>query len=49
MEISNAQISDLAISLITTVLKFYENPENEEKFQRWLLDIEKQKDIQNVT
>lgn len=48
MEISNAQINDLATSLVTTILKFYENPENEERFQKWLLDTENQKNIQKA-
>lgn len=45
MNLSNIQINDLAYPLIGIVKNFYENPKNEEEFQKWLLCIEKQKEL----
>ncbi len=44
MNLSNTQVNDLASPLVGIITKFYEDPKNEEDFQRWLLCVEKQKE-----
>lgn len=43
MDLSDTQIHDLSKPLISIIIKFYENQKNEEDFQRWLQNVEKQK------
>lgn len=40
MNLSDAQVSDLASSLVGIVEKFYEDPQHEEDFQTWLTERE---------
>ena len=40
MNLSDAQVSDLASSLVGIVEKFYEDPQHEEDFQKWLKERE---------
>lgn len=40
MELTKEQVNDLARPLVNIITKFYENPENEEEFQKWLLEKE---------
>lgn len=43
VELTPNQINDLARPLVGIIEKFYEDPKNEEDFQKWLLSVEKQK------
>jgi len=43
MDLSIAQVSDLARPLVGIITKFYEDPKNEEEFQRWLRNVEERK------
>lgn len=43
MSLSDGQVNDLATALVGIVTKFYEDPKNEEEFQKWLLCVEKQR------
>lgn len=36
MNLSDAQVNDLASPLVGIITKFYEDPKNEENFQKWL-------------
>ena len=36
MSLSERQVQDLASPLVGIIAKFYEDPKNEEDFQRWL-------------
>lgn len=36
MNLSDAQVNDLASPLVGIIMKFYEDPKNEEEFQQWL-------------
>lgn len=36
MELTDDQVSQLARPLVDTILSFYEEPENEKRFQEWL-------------
>lgn len=49
MNLSNAQVNDLASPLVGIITKFYEDPKNEEDFQRWLLCVEKQKELTDTS
>ena len=40
MNLTDAQVSDLASSLVGIVEKFYEDPKHEEEFQKWLKERE---------
>ena len=40
MNLTDAQVSDLASSLVGIVEKFYEDPKQEEEFQKWLKERE---------
>jgi len=42
MNLSDAQVNDLARPLVSIIQNFYANPENEKGFQRWLLNVEEQ-------
>ena len=41
MYLSDLQIKDLARPLANIITKFYEDPKNEEDFQKWLREKEK--------
>ena len=41
MYLSDLQIKDLARPLVNIITKFYEDPKNEEDFQKWLREKEK--------
>ena len=43
MNLSDAQVNDLASPLVGIITKFYEDPKNEEDFQKWLRNVEKAK------
>jgi hypothetical protein len=47
-ELTSQQINDLAKPLKGILEKFYEDPKNEEEFQKWLLNVERQKESANV-
>lgn len=36
MNLSDVQVNDLASPLVGIITKFYEDPKNEEDFQKWL-------------
>ena len=36
MNLTDGQINDIAYPLVGIVTKFYEDPKNEEEFQKWL-------------
>lgn len=46
MNVSDAQVTDLARPLVGIITKFYEDPKNEEEFQKWLLNVEKQRNAE---
>lgn len=39
-ELTSEQINDLARPLMGIVEKFYQDPKNEEEFNKWLLSVE---------
>ena len=41
--LTDEQITDLARPLVGILEAFYQDPKNEEEFQRWLLSVEKEK------
>ena len=41
--LSDSQVSDLARPLMGLLEKFYADPKNEEDFQKWLRNVEEQK------
>ena len=41
--LTDTQITDLARPLMGILQKFYEDPKNEEDFQKWLRNVEKAK------
>lgn len=43
VNLSDSQITDLARPLVGILQKFYEDPKNEEDFQKWLRNVEKAK------
>lgn len=43
--LSEEQITDLARPLVGILETFYQDPKNEEEFERWLLSVEKEKEI----
>lgn len=44
MNLSDAQVNDLASPLVGIITKFYEDPKNEEDFQKWLQQRKKSTD-----
>lgn len=48
MKLSSEQVTDLAQSLVGIITKFYEDPKNEEEYQKWLLCVEKQEKLTNT-
>lgn len=49
VNLSDSQITDLARPLVGILQKFYEDPKNEEDFQKWLCNVEKAKENQDAT
>lgn len=45
VKLSESQITELARPLIAIVQKFYEDPKNEEDFQKWLRNVEKERNL----
>ena len=43
MSLSEVQVNDLARPLVGIITKFYADPKNEEDFQKWLRNVEEQK------
>ena len=43
VSISDSQVNDLTRLLVDIITKFYEDPKNEEDFQKWLRNVEEQK------
>ena len=41
MSLSDLQVNNLARPLVNIIIKFYEDPKNEEDFQKWLREKEK--------
>lgn len=41
--LTDEQVTDLARPLVGILEAFYQDPKNEEDFQRWLLNVEKEK------
>jgi hypothetical protein len=41
MEINEKDINELASSLVKTITKFYENPQNEKEYEKWLKERKK--------
>ena len=41
LEINEKDITELASSLVETITKFYENPQNEKEYKKWLKEREK--------
>ena len=48
VNLSDSQITDLARPLVGILQKFYEDPKNEEDFQKWLRNVEKAKENQDA-
>ena len=49
MNLTNEQITDLARPLVGIITKFYEDPKNEEDFQKWLRNVETQRNVSTDT
>ena len=49
VNLSDSQITDLARPLVGILQKFYEDPKNEEDFQKGLRNVEKAKENQDTT
>lgn len=49
MKLSDEQTNDLARSLSEIVSAFYENPENEEGYQKWLRNVEEREHRSTAT
>ncbi len=49
VNLSDSQITDLARPLVGILEKFYEDPKNEEDFQKWLRNVENAKENQDAT
>lgn len=43
IELTKKQINDLALPLMGIVEEFYQDPKNEEDFQKWLMQRQKEK------
>lgn len=46
MNLSDSQVNDLARPLMGILEQFYKDPKNEEDFQKWLRNVEAQKQIE---
>ena len=40
LKLTDSQVSDLARSLMGILEQFYQDPKNEEDYQKWLLSVE---------
>jgi len=40
LKLTDSQVSDLARPLMGILERFYQDPKNEEDYQRWLLSVE---------
>lgn len=45
--IPRADVQNLAFTFLTAVKKFYDNPENERRFQEWMQQHQKTKEAKN--
>lgn len=45
IKLSESQITDLARPLIGILERFYKDPKNEEDFQKWLRNVEKERNL----
>lgn len=45
MDLSIVQVSDLARPLVGIITRFYEDPKNEEEFQKWLRRVKERKNV----
>lgn len=43
MRLTQSQIHDLARPLVGILTNYYSDPKNEEEYQRWLRNVEKEK------
>lgn len=43
MRLTQSQIHDLARPLVGILTSYYSDPKNEEEYQRWLRNVEKEK------
>lgn len=48
VSLSDSQINDLARPLMGILEAFYQDPKNEEDFQKWLLSVEEQKAKESI-
>ena len=48
VSLSDSQINDLARPLMEILEAFYQDPKNEEDFQKWLLSVEEQKAKESI-
>lgn len=48
VSLSDSQINDLARPLMGILEAFYQEPKNEEDFQKWLLSVEEQKAKESI-
>jgi len=48
MNLSDTQVNDLARPLVGLIIKFYEDPKNEEDFQKWLRNVEERKQKESI-
>lgn len=46
VNLSDSQVNDLARPLMGILEQFYKDPKNEEDFQKWLRNVEAQKQIE---
>lgn len=44
-ELNDLQITDLARPLMGILEEFYKDPKNEEDFQKWLRNVEKERNL----
>lgn len=45
VSLDDSQITDLARPLMGILKKFYKDPKNEEDFQKWLRNVEKERNL----
>lgn len=45
VNLSDSQITDLARPLMGILERFYRDPKNEEDFQKWLRNVEKERNL----
>lgn len=49
LKITESQVSDLARPLMGILERFYQDPKNEEDYQKWLLSVEELKNESTET